>query len=110
MKRRVITVITAAAVLATALILYIIGMAGGDTVIVSVDGIEYARVPLDSYDVVEVTDTEGKCINRIVINNGTVFMEHADCPDQVCVKTGAVKSGDIVCLPHRVVVSITGKD
>ena len=37
-------------------------------------------------------------------------MEDADCPDKVCVKTGKIKSPGqtVVCLPHRVVIEITG--
>ena len=37
-------------------------------------------------------------------------MERADCPDQVCVRQGAVRyNGEsIVCLPHRLIVSIEG--
>ena len=75
---------------------------------VSVDGTEYTRVPLSTCEIIEVTDENGRCINRIAVNNGSVCMEYADCPDQVCVKTGTVKAGDIVCLPHRVIVSVTG--
>ena len=108
MRRWAITCITAAVVLAAAFVLYIIGRTGGDTVVVSVDGAEYTRAPLSTHEIIEVTDNDSRCINRIVINNGCVCMEYADCPDQVCVKTGTVKSGDIVCLPHRVIVSVTG--
>ena len=39
-------------------------------------------------------------------------MTHADCPDQICVKTGSIsRSGQsIVCAPNRVVVTVTGED
>ena len=48
--------------------------------------------------------------NRIVIQDNAVYMSDADCPDKLCVHTGTIhKTGEtIVCLPHRVVVEITG--
>ena len=37
-------------------------------------------------------------------------MEEADCPDGTCVRQGAIQTpGEtIVCLPHRVTVTIVG--
>lgn len=48
--------------------------------------------------------------NVLVIENGAVRMTKSDCPDQVCVRTGAIdKPGQtIVCLPNRVVIEISG--
>ena len=43
--------------------------------------------------------------NVIVAENGTVFVESADCPDQVCVRHGPLGAGGpIVCLPNRLVI------
>ena len=44
--------------------------------------------------------------NLIVINNGTICISEADCPDQTCVKMGVLKSDylPIVCLPHKLIV------
>ena len=49
-------------------------------------------------------------VNKVVINDGKVSMTEADCPDELCVKTGKIsRVGEtIVCLPHRVVVEIKG--
>jgi hypothetical protein len=49
--------------------------------------------------------------NTLVIENGDVFMEDADCLDKICVKTGHIHNpGDtIVCLPHKLVVEIKGE-
>ena len=109
MKKLWITCLTVAAVLAVALVLYLIGMSGGDTVSVSVNGTEYATASLDEETIIEVTDGNGKVINRVVVENGAVRMAYADCPDQICVHTGTVKAGQIVCLPHRVIVTVTGE-
>ena len=49
--------------------------------------------------------------NRIVIRNGDVYMEYADCPDQTCVKEGKAKPGKpLVCLPNHVIVTVTASD
>ena len=49
--------------------------------------------------------------NVLEIGTGYVRMVSADCPDQICVKTGSIsKPGEtIVCLPHRVAVTIREK-
>ena len=46
--------------------------------------------------------------NKIVIENGQVSMQEADCPDRYCVAHHAIsKAGEtIVCLPHKLVVEI----
>ena len=46
--------------------------------------------------------------NLIKIQNNTISMMEADCPDQYCVSKGEVSSpaDPIVCLPHRLVIQI----
>lgn len=46
--------------------------------------------------------------NTVTIKDGAVMISAADCPDLVCVKTGAISSGavPIVCLPHRLEIRI----
>jgi hypothetical protein len=46
--------------------------------------------------------------NLIVADNGRVRVAAADCPDQVCVRTGWVQAApqQIVCLPYRVVIKV----
>lgn len=66
--------------------------------------------PLASEDPVRIPLGSALGYNELVIENGTVRMLKATCPDQVCVHTGAIsKPGQtIVCLPNRVVIEITG--
>ena len=68
----------------------------------------YTALPLNSNKVIELGTERGN--NKIIINDSTVWMEDADCPDKVCVKTGKIKNPGqtIVCLPHRTVIEITG--
>ena len=46
--------------------------------------------------------------NIICADGEGVWMKHADCPDQLCVKQGKIKGGalSIVCLPNRVTVTL----
>ncbi|MDE7229922.1 MAG: NusG domain II-containing protein [Oscillospiraceae bacterium] len=46
--------------------------------------------------------------NTVTIKDGTVMISAADCPDLVCVKTGAISGGavPIVCLPHRLEIRV----
>ena len=76
-------------------------------VTVRVNGTQVLRVPLDRDGVYPIGET-----NTITVSDGEVRMTHADCPDQICVKTGSIsRSGQsIVCAPYRVVVTVTGED
>lgn len=51
---------------------------------------------------------EAERYNLIVAENGRVRVAEADCPDQVCVRTGwvSIAPQQIVCLPWRVVIKI----
>ena len=55
--------------------------------------------------------TQDDLYNTVVISQGAVSVRDADCPDKLCVKQGQIKkSGEsIICLPHKVVIKITGK-
>jgi hypothetical protein len=48
--------------------------------------------------------------NLVELTGNGVFVKEANCPDQICVKWGKIsKTGQtIVCLPHKVVISIIG--
>lgn len=49
--------------------------------------------------------------NTVCADRSGVWMEHADCPDQLCVKQGKIHSGNlsIICLPNRVTVTLTSE-
>ena len=48
----------------------------------------------------------------VVVEGGAVRVDEAECPDHVCVKTGAVSaSGSLVaCVPNEVVIRVGGGD
>ena len=57
----------------------------------------------DKGQVIKINDT-----NTVVIENGYVYMQSANCNDKLCIKQGKItKIGEsIVCLPNKIVVEI----
>lgn len=80
-------------------------------VTISVDGTELMILDLNQ-DGEQMIESPGGGTNRLVIKDGAVHMEEASCPDKVCIKQGAISETgqSIVCLPNRVIVTITGTD
>lgn len=83
----------------------------GQTVVISQNGKELYRIPVTEHKTIRVDGEQGG-ENLIVIDSGSVSITQADCPDKLCVKQGAVsRTGvPIVCLPHRLVVVIEGRE
>lgn len=48
----------------------------------------------------------------VLVQDGCVSVESADCPDKVCVATGEIsgRGGSVICLPGHFVVSVTEAD
>ncbi|MCD8190072.1 MAG: NusG domain II-containing protein [Clostridiales bacterium] len=88
------------------------GQTDGLTVTIRQDNEVIATLPLDEDATYAVQDEDGVTTNLVVIEDGAVHMEEADCPDQLCVKQGKIRyAGDsLICLPNRVVVEISGED
>ena len=57
-----------------------------------------------------ITVTNGEHENTVVIENGAVTVESANCPDKYCVRHKAIQYRNecIVCLPARLVVTVSG--
>lgn len=107
----IVIAITALAVLGAVLALLTRQPAGQPgAVLVTVDGEEYGRYPLDTDADFTVETPWG--YNRIVIHDGQADVHEADCPNQICVNTAPAREiGDmIVCLPHKLVVEIVAED
>lgn len=92
---------------ALAVFLYATRQSGG-YVSVQMDGQTVMELPL-SEDTQVLLGEDGHT-NTLVIRNGTAQVVEADCPDQICVRQGAVQyeGESIVCLPHKLVVSVEG--
>lgn len=80
----------------------------GGYVSVQVDGEVLMELPLN--EDTELVLGEGEHTNTLIIRDGTAQVIEASCPDQVCVRQGAVRyeGESIVCLPHKLVISIEG--
>ncbi len=80
-------------------------------VIIRHEGQEIKVFPFNANtDEVFVFENEDET-NTIVIKDGIVTVEEANCRDQICVKTQSIsKNGEIiVCLPHQLTVEIYAK-
>ena len=75
------------------------------------NGVLLKTVPLS--EDIEFTIECGDGSNTVTIRDGAVMVSRADCPDLVCVKTGAISGGavPIICLPHRLEIRVVnGED
>lgn len=80
--------------------------------VVTVNGEEYGRYPLDQ-DREERIELPDGSYNIMVIEDGTVDVSDASCPDRICVnhKKISKRNESIICLPNQVVVQIeNGED
>ena len=97
-------------VLAAAAVLYALFRPGGAGAwaVVSVEGVETARYPLSEDRTVTLGD--GGAWNILRIAGGRAAVTEASCGDLTCVDTGPIwREGEtIVCLPHKLMVSIEG--
>lgn len=102
----VITLILAAAVVS--LVLISVLREDGEVAVVTVDGDEVGRYSLSENVETEIVTENGK--NVLCIKDGQADVTFADCPDGICSAHRPIdKSGEtIVCLPHKLVISIVG--
>lgn len=89
-----------------------------DMVIISVEGKEYARIPLSSPQTVTIDQGDGR-INVVEISDHGAIMASSTCKNQQCVHMGEVTVDNwetranqafIICLPNRVTVELAVKE
>ena len=82
----------------------------GAVAVVTSDGVEKARLPLNKDRELLVTAGERQQ-NLVVVEDGKVYVKEATCPDAVCVRTGRISADGeiIVCLPHQLIVTVEGE-
>ena len=104
-------ILIAALLVAGAIVALILLLGGknGSNVSVLVDGEVVKEFPLSENTTYEIEGIDGGR-NYLVIEDGQAWLEDADCPDKLCVGMGKIsKDGQsIVCLPHKVVVEVSG--
>ena len=78
----------------------------GAFAVVEVDGVVVASYPLSEDGVFVLNGGT----NTIEIKDGKVRVVESDCPNQQCVRQMWIdrRNQSIVCLPNRVVITITG--
>lgn len=75
---------------------------------ITVDDALYGEYSLLEDRVIPIGST-----NVCEIRDGQVRMTEASCPDQLCIRQGALDSsgqGAIICLPNRVRIEVAGGD
>ena len=85
----------------------------GNTVTVTVDGQLFGTYALSEDIAVEIrTGSDGEDLNLLIIKDGVAYVEKATCPDGICAAHKPIsRDGEsIVCLPHRVVITVTTVD
>ncbi len=85
----------------------------GNTVTVEIDGKVYGTYPLSEDRTVELrTGESGEELNLLVIKDGKAYVETATCPDGICAahKPISREGESIVCLPHKVVITVSTTD
>ena len=82
----------------------------GNAVTVTVDGKPLATYSLSEDRTVEIrTGKDGEELNLLIIKDGKAYVETATCPDGICAAHKPIsRDGEsIVCLPHKVVITVT---
>ena len=120
MDRKNWLIILAVAALAAEMLIVSLGtgtQTDEDVAIISVDGTEYARIPLSKPQTVTIRQTDGR-VNVVSVTAEGVQMHSSTCENQLCVQTGQVTRENwefkpngafIVCLPNRVSVELAVK-
>lgn len=75
-------------------------------VLIKQDGKVYGNYLLNENKEISIENAWGE--NQIVIRDGKVWVESADCRDKICVNHRPISQTKevIVCLPHRLVIEI----
>ena len=117
-NRRILLIACAAVLLLCAVLLLTAGRGRTpvteDTVIITVNGREYTRVPLSAPRTVTVSQSDGS-VNVIEVTAEGAVMLSSTCKNQLCVHMGQVTRDNwelrpngafIICLPNRVSVEL----
>ena len=91
-------------------LIFSFSMKEGKYALVTVDGEQVYKHSLNEDDetvILGANSSSGEQ-NVLAIKDGKAFVKSANCPDKICVSHRKIsKTGEtIVCLPHKVVVSV----
>lgn len=76
----------------------------GTDVLIEVNGKQEYKLPLNSDTTVSVKGPAGETV--VQIKDKRVCIRESSCPNKICIHSGWIDRGAIMCLPNKVVVSI----
>lgn len=84
----------------------------GRVAVIRQNNVIIRKIDLDKSKGSQEIQVDGDYHNTVLVENGRIRFEKADCPDLVCVKTGWLdKNGQMaVCLPNKVSIKIEGSE
>lgn len=86
----------------------------GTVAVVTLDGQEVHRVDLSNVTQGYTLSYTGKSgvTDVVEVAPGAIRVRESDCPDQICVHQGWIRTGvaPIVCLPNSLTITIKGGD
>lgn len=90
---------------------YLAHRAPAVTAQITVDGKVVETLDLSTDTELTITGAGGGT-NHLIVKDGEIWCSEASCPDKVCVHQGKkhLSSDTIVCLPNKMIVTITGND
>jgi len=77
----------------------------GSEVRIEVDGRLKYTLPLNTDRTLEISGIIGK--TTIEIKGGKVRIKEAPCTNKLCIHQGWVENGAVVCLPNKVIITVT---
>ena len=80
-------------------------MPKGTEVRIEVDGKLKYTFPLNKDRTVEFSGVMG--MTTVEIKGGKVRMKEAPCPNRICIHQGWIENGAIICLPNKVIVTVS---
>ena len=80
----------------------------GNYIVIQQNGVIIEELSLKENGTYVVED--GTYYNNLVIRDGAVYVEDANCRDLICVRHGSISKVNetITCLPHKLIVYVVG--
>ena len=80
----------------------------GNYIVIQQNGVIIEELSLKENGTYVVED--GTYYNKLVIRDGAVYVEDANCRDLICVRHGSISKVNetITCLPHKLIVYVVG--
>lgn len=104
----IIGVLLILSIIGVGLSIFVFPIAANQVAEITVDGKLVKTIPLrEGYQQEFRVGTEEQ-YNIIKVENGNIRVVEANCPDQLCIRTGWISHlpQQIVCLPYRMVIKI----